>query len=53
MFPGPDDAIGCLPKYSGFEKDVFQAVVDYFENPDLEPIFTKRLCQVVSNVLGK
>lgn len=50
-FPGPkyDSA---QPSYSGFERDVFKTVSDYFYSLP-QPLLTYELYELFINVLGK
>ena len=49
---GPVKVDDNLPSYSGFEKDVFRVVKDYFCGLT-EPLMTFEMYEVILNVFGK
>ena len=56
LLPGPNGGYSenqSLPKYAGFERDVFKAVVGFFEDEQKCPLVPRHLLGVFKKTVGK
>ncbi|KAJ7377036.1 GTPase activator [Desmophyllum pertusum] len=52
-WPNGDYSCQSFPKYAGFERDVFKAVVEFFDDEDKRPLVPTHLLGVFKKTVGK
>ena len=50
--PNGDHLQQSIPKYVGFERDVFKAVVEFFDDEQRSPIVPKHLLGIFKKTVG-
>ena len=51
--PNGDFSNRSFPKYAGFERDVFKAIVEFFDDEDKGPLVPRHLLRVFQKTVGK
>lgn len=51
--PNGDFSNQSFPKYTGFERDVFKAIVEFFDDKDKSPLVPQHLLAVFKKTVGK
>lgn len=51
--PNGDYSNQSFPKYTGFERDVFKAIVEFFDDENKRPLVPRRLLGIFKKTVGK